>query len=250
MYLTATREKGSVLKNLIMKSEIMTVFLLVIITDRSGLVYSDRSSIVHDQVYVTIFTDMTTPTSVEGSSYPSLRRQDYPELCDIIINSTSLGCHSPLKVFDDCTVVYYEEESCNISLLQLTEQVKVKGGKAVVYRTVDIEGYLRRLDTANITGISVILVKDELQEIRRFDSELLVQVNITVIVPPADNESGDDSHTKLYVLLFVLITLLLIAVLIVSVIVIVYYRRHHHKTRLAVSCFIYLTDTLHARILK
>ena len=217
---------------------ITVAILLAILTDRSGSASNIDSSIFHDEVEVTIFNQSSVSMSVEGVSYPSLRRQDYPKLCDIDIYSR-LGnplkdCHAPLPKFEECTVVYYEEENCSTSIIQLAEQVKEQGGRAVIYRTEDTVDHLRRLDTANVT-LPVILVEDNDLEIRRFGNEYGSQVNITKTV--SDNRDNDEeSSTGLYVLLSVFVVLLLVGVVVASLVIFMCYRRrHHHRTRQAVS---------------
>ena len=223
---------------------ILPLFLLVMLTDRFGLATrSESRTIFYDEVQVTVFDDVSSPVSIDGASYPSIARQDYPRLYDCGINIGNPGdCRSPLPEFDDCTVVYYEERNCNATLIQLVERVKERGGRAVIFRTEHVSDQLRRLESVHTVNVSqpVILVEDVNFTIRQYENEVFVKVNITQISqtslptrPPSDN--NERSTTALSIVLSVLIVLLLVSVVMVGLAIFMCYRRHRDRTRLVVS---------------
>ena len=201
----------------------LIAFLLVMLTDRSGLATS-VNTLMYDEVKVVVFNEVSTVRSpIFGSSYPP--RKDYPKLCEINIysagTSSNLGdCpDTELPEFENCTVVYYEEESCSTDLIQLVKQVKERGGRAVIYRTKrrTDEYYLNQL-AMNTPGIAVILVKDEDHLIRAFGNEPVRYVNITLIgqtepSTPSNPKDGlaNRSTTTFYFVVFAFTILLLLS---------------------------------------
>ena len=200
---------------------LLIAFLLVMLTDRSGLA-TNVNNLIYDEVKVVVFTKVSA-SSIDGSSYPP--RKEYPNMCDINIYSTATSSNlgdcltgTPLPEFENCTVVYYEEESCSTDLIQLVEQVKEQGGRAVMYRTKRTNEYLHQLAARSILGITVILVEDERHLIRAFGHEPDIYVNVTLIgqtepsTPSKPNDGlANRSTTTFYFVVFAFTILLLLS---------------------------------------
>jgi len=206
----------------------LIVLLLVILTDSSGL----ATSVNYDIVEVVVFNEVShIKAPIEGFSYPPLG-QGYPKLCKINIysnfHSSPEDCYTLLPQFEDCTVVYYEEE-CSTNLIDLVQQVKERGGAAVIYRTDHKRDHLIETLHDHSIDITVILVKDI--EIRSFGHELISYVNITfkrqgTSTPPGPKDGlGQRSTTTFYFVVFAFTILLLLSL---TWFIFNYLRRCHH----------------------
>ena len=204
-------------------------FLLMILTDRSGLATGVDSSDYYDEVKVTVFNRASNLTVV-GFSYPSMTRQKYPKLCDIKIYSRMEDCDTLLTGFEECTVVYYEGEHCNTGLIDLAKRVKEQDGRAMIFWTTHKDDDLKLLYNANV-DIPVILVKNN--GIIRYKDESVRQVNITLTgqanfptTRPTDGGfTNQRSTTTFYFVVFAFTILLLLSL---TWFIFNYLRRCHH----------------------
>lgn len=218
---------------------LLTVLLLVMLMDRSALA---NRPVYYDLVKITLYNRVNNLV-LDGSSYPSRRESRPLNLPKMCILEFIEDCNKPLANITSCSVVYYNEDICNVSLFELVHTVQKRDGKAVIYRTLKIDQYLRELYDNRVT-FPVILTKEI--EIYGFKDEAVRYVNITVETETQlSNErskgfGNERSTTTFYFVVFAFTILLLLSL---TWFIFNYLRRCHHmytakrrRVRICIVC--------------